>query len=661
MRRLSEHSRVIRLLLELAGSATEWNEMGQRSEQTLATQYESLKVVPPETAAEDVNVTKPVFPSKSLRFAADTKLSDERLQLFNTSKFEHHPGPALGQNRTHQDMCVFDRPLSSAPFTSIKAKAPLSEATDKLNRGDVFGLSQQGGVGCDTWFELPPLPELPEEVVHKKGVLQWTPRDIELLLQPNDELATIWPQIHITQKWVHAHEEQTAVAPKAVKKNRSTSAVGHIRKLPGCVEQWGGSWWYGGSALSGSSSDQLWHEACQLRCTEEAAKLCWEGQISEFSGTSVVGQPPSKFGSAYEKHFGSDVRRQSTVLQQSVLARGALNALTGVPSVLFSFDEDSVIFSLTQHRVRWEGCSAESTYSMLRDLGMDGTNFRRLELLAHKYENDASAGGLILQAFAGGISRFLQAYRACVLQIPCAVANRRESHRPAEQDSQEGTLTVLEVLLHTRGLSSQLRFMARLCDVDGPSNTSNTIDVSSRGVALLSRLHVVAEEGGVHAVLAFRLFAHSCQPYLSMLRRWVFTGIILDPYDEFGICSNPQHTEQQLSADYWTHAYSVRTGQAMPSFLSSELRQILDTGKVINLLKSCGLQDYGKFCELLPEVQLTLVETSEQLELVNAAFRDISKIQNEALNNLIQARRTAVQREQEREREVRAVHWTLSR
>ena len=54
----------------------------------------------------------------------------------------------------------------------------------------------------------------------------------------------------------------------------------------------------------------------------------------------------------------------------------------------------------------------------------------------------------------------------------------------------------------------------------------------------------------------------------------------------------------------------------MPSFLSSELRQILDTGKVINLLKSCGLQDYGKFCELLPEVQLTLVETSEQLELV---------------------------------------------
>eukprot|EP00658_Telonema_sp_P-2_P080891 TRINITY_DN8146_c0_g1_i2.p1 TRINITY_DN8146_c0_g1~~TRINITY_DN8146_c0_g1_i2.p1 ORF type:complete len:285 (-),score=83.57 TRINITY_DN8146_c0_g1_i2:56-910(-) len=184
--------------------------------------------------------------------------------------------------------------------------------------------------------------------------------------------------------------------------------------------------------------------------------------------------------------------------------------------------------------------------------------------------------------------------------------------------------------------------MARLCDVDG---ACHNVDISSRGVGLLSKLHLLAEEGGVHAVLAFRLFAHSCRPYLSMIRRWVFSGWVADPYQEFGVTDNELDKRGASSPDWWGQAFSVRTGQAMPSFLASQLHQLLDTGKVINLLKSCGLPEYGQFCELLPEVQLVLVETSEQLQLVSSAFLEVNRMQAGALADLKQSRAAAVEAE----------------
>ncbi|XP_021888844.1 gamma-tubulin complex component 2-like, partial [Carica papaya] len=72
--------------------------------------------------------------------------------------------------------------------------------------------------------------------------------------------------------------------------------------------------------------------------------------------------------------------------------------------------------------------------------------------------------------------------------------------------------------------------------------------------------------------------------------RWVYEGVIDDPYGEFFIAENKFLQKESLTQDYdakyWKQRYSLKDG--IPSFLANLAGTILTTGKCLNVMRECG-------------------------------------------------------------------------
>ncbi|KAL6966182.1 Gamma-tubulin complex component 2, partial [Sarracenia purpurea var. burkii] len=73
-------------------------------------------------------------------------------------------------------------------------------------------------------------------------------------------------------------------------------------------------------------------------------------------------------------------------------------------------------------------------------------------------------------------------------------------------------------------------------------------------------------------------------------RRWVYEGVIDDPYSELFIAENKSLPKESLSQDYdakyWRQRYSLKDD--IPSFLENAAKIILTTGKYLNVMRECG-------------------------------------------------------------------------
>lgn len=64
--------------------------------------------------------------------------------------------------------------------------------------------------------------------------------------------------------------------------------------------------------------------------------------------------------------------------------------------------------------VRLSGCSPELIQNVLSKLAAIGTDYVRLVRFIHR---ESQSGGLVLQAFLGGLRNYLQCYRGAVLSV----------------------------------------------------------------------------------------------------------------------------------------------------------------------------------------------------------------------------------------------------
>ncbi|RLM64675.1 Gamma-tubulin complex component 2 [Panicum miliaceum] len=98
--------------------------------------------------------------------------------------------------------------------------------------------------------------------------------------------------------------------------------------------------------------------------------------------------------------------------------------------------------------------------------------------------------------------------------------------------------------------------------------------------------------GGDSAVrsLLEKMTEYASAAYLRMLERWVYEGVIDDPYGEFFIAENKSLQKESLTQDYdakyWQQRYSLKEG--IPSFLTNVAAMILTTGKYLNVMRECG-------------------------------------------------------------------------
>ncbi|XP_062505293.1 gamma-tubulin complex component 6-like isoform X2 [Corticium candelabrum] len=108
------------------------------------------------------------------------------------------------------------------------------------------------------------------------------------------------------------------------------------------------------------------------------------------------------------------------------------------------------------------------------------------------------------------------------------------------------------------------------------------------GIRLLSYLFELARDNisSSHYLVLLSFLQSSCQPYFLFLQRWLFEGVLFDPYGEFMIQMNEQYLAFR-DKNYWTLGYVAASKDCVPLFLSDLWKAILTCGKTVNLLKLC--------------------------------------------------------------------------
>uniref|UniRef100_A0A4W5JWH9 Gamma-tubulin complex component n=1 Tax=Hucho hucho TaxID=62062 RepID=A0A4W5JWH9_9TELE len=104
-------------------------------------------------------------------------------------------------------------------------------------------------------------------------------------------------------------------------------------------------------------------------------------------------------------------------------------------------------------------------------------------------------------------------------------------------------------------------------------------------------------------------------PYFEILEKWIYRGIIKDPYSEFMVEEHELQKEkiqEDYNDKYWDQRYTI-VQHRIPSFLQKMADKILSTGKYLNVVRECG-RDVT--CPDAKEVLYTLKERAyvEQIE-----------------------------------------------
>lgn len=83
----------------------------------------------------------------------------------------------------------------------------------------------------------------------------------------------------------------------------------------------------------------------------------------------------------------------------------------------------------------------------------------------------------------------------------------------------------------------------------------------------------------------------SAEPYMEILKLWIYKGVIMDPQQEFLIEDNESECTAEETVDnyfdtYWEKRYVIRVDK-VPRFLEKQADVILKTGKYLNVIREC--------------------------------------------------------------------------
>jgi len=90
------------------------------------------------------------------------------------------------------------------------------------------------------------------------------------------------------------------------------------------------------------------------------------------------------------------------------------------------------------------------------------------------------------------------------------------------------------------------------------------------------------------------LLERASEPYFKILKKWIFKGILEDPFEEFIVKENTtckkEDIERDLNDRYWQERFTYRD-EMVPIFLSKYREKILHAGKYLHVIRECGRHD----------------------------------------------------------------------
>ncbi|XP_057984808.1 gamma-tubulin complex component 2-like isoform X5 [Hevea brasiliensis] len=179
--------------------------------------------------------------------------------------------------------------------------------------------------------------------------------------------------------------------------------------------------------------------------------------------------------------------------------------------------------------------------------------------------------GVVNHAFAAALRALLLDYRAMVAQL--------------EHQFRLGRLSIHGLSFYCQPLMASMQALSAVVKKASASNCTGSAVLN----LLQSQSKAMAGDSAVRSLLE-KMTQCASSAYLGILERWVYKGVIDDPYGEFFIAENKYLHEESLTQDYdakyWKSRYSLKEG--IPSFFANIAGTILTTRKCLNFMRECG-------------------------------------------------------------------------
>ncbi|KAK7256170.1 hypothetical protein RIF29_29607 [Crotalaria pallida] len=179
--------------------------------------------------------------------------------------------------------------------------------------------------------------------------------------------------------------------------------------------------------------------------------------------------------------------------------------------------------------------------------------------------------GLVNHAFSAALRALLLDYQAMVAQL--------------EHQFRLGRLSLQGLWFYCQPMMGSMQALSTVIQ----KASANSFSGSAVLNLLQNQAKAMAGDNAVRLLLE-KMTQCASNAYLSILERWVYEGVIDDPYGEFFITENKSLQKETLTQDYdakyWRQRYSLKDG--IPSFLANIAGTILTTGKYLNVMRECG-------------------------------------------------------------------------
>ncbi|RDX77345.1 Gamma-tubulin complex component 2, partial [Mucuna pruriens] len=179
--------------------------------------------------------------------------------------------------------------------------------------------------------------------------------------------------------------------------------------------------------------------------------------------------------------------------------------------------------------------------------------------------------GLVNHAFSAALRALLLDYQAMVAQL--------------EHQFRLGRLSLQGLWFYCQPMMRSMQALSTVIQKASVNNISGSAVLN----LLQSQAKAMAGDNAVRLLLE-KMTQCASSAYMSILERWVYEGVIDDPYGEFFIAEDKSLQKESLTQDYeakyWRQRYSLKDG--IPSFLANIAGTILTTGKYLNVMRECG-------------------------------------------------------------------------
>lgn len=239
----------------------------------------------------------------------------------------------------------------------------------------------------------------------------------------------------------------------------------------------------------------------------------------------------------------------------------------------------------------------------------------------------APESGQVLQALAAAISKLIADYYGTIAQL-------ETMHLKQE-------LNLHKLLFYLRPIIQTMETITKVANMLIANNV--------RGGNVLTRLHdniaLYSGDRNSQQILIY-LTQKAAEPYMEILKLWIFKGVIQDRKGEFLIESNEKECKEQNENyfdDYWEKRYVVRR-EKVPRFLEKQVDVILRTGKYLNVVRECGKRVV--FNQSHASLKFSHTDEQNYINIINDAYAFASKslldlilIDNDLLGHLLSVKR----------------------